>query len=69
MLSALLQTDEATGVALLADINPRKSRELIAPLVRDEPWLANLPDAAKGISSIAANNKWDRDPGATRNLP
>jgi hypothetical protein len=66
VLSALLQTDEATDVSLLADINPRKSRELIAPLVRDDPWLANPPDAAKAISSMAAYSKWDRDPGVGR---
>lgn len=60
----VLKADEALTVALLADLNPRKAKELIGLLQGDWPWLAALPEAAEAITRRAAELKWDHDEGA-----
>jgi Protein kinase domain len=60
LLGALLEADEAMTVSLLADINPRKAKALIARLAVDAPWLESLPKAAKAIARRAVEMKWDQ---------
>jgi hypothetical protein len=61
VLKVMLGADEALAVALLADINPRKARELIGPLVQATAWLSDLAAAAGKIARRAAELTWDRD--------
>lgn len=65
-LRALLLADEATAVAVLADLGPRKVTEMTEPFAATFPWLADLPEAAEAIARQAAELGWDHDPGAGR---
>lgn len=58
VLKALLEADESKVVAVLADINPRKATELIAPAAASASWLEALPSAAEEIARKAVELKW-----------
>jgi uncharacterized protein with LGFP repeats len=46
------------AVAALADINPRKASEFIAPLTEEFPWVGLLPKAVAAIHSLATSLHW-----------
>lgn len=46
------------AVAALADINPRKASEFIAPLTAEFPWVGLLPKAVAAIHSLATSLNW-----------
>jgi hypothetical protein len=58
LLTVFLEADEAKVVAVLADMNRRRSTELIKPLVAAAQWLASLPEAVEGITDKATALKW-----------
>lgn len=55
ILLTLMQSDSGIGVAILADINPRKATQLIEPLATNVPWLVDVPEAAAAINRYAAS--------------
>jgi hypothetical protein len=65
-MNALLRVNEATAVAILADLNSEKAGELIRPCADTYPWLDFLSDAAESIAREATRLRWDRAPGAGR---
>jgi LGFP repeat len=58
VLTGWLAADEPSVVAVLADINPRRSSDLIAPLTANAPWLQSLPVAAVDMGAVARKLKW-----------
>ena len=60
---ALVVTDEARAIAILADLDPAKAAVLIGPCASDYPRLADLPRAAEMIDRRAAGLKWSRQQG------
>lgn len=61
VLRIFLEADEPKGVAILADINPRKSADLIASvaaLAKPSSWLKLLPVATEEIARKAVELKW-----------
>ena len=58
ILAALLRTNEALTVTLLADISARKAQALIAALADSAPWLPGLPEAAEAIDQRADELQW-----------
>jgi len=70
MLSDLLEKDQELAVCLLADIDPPKAAELIAPFTEQAPWLRSLPDAAEAIQRHAADlNLPSTDAGQFERIP
>jgi hypothetical protein len=63
VLEVMLEADETLAVALLADLNPRKTREL-ATLLKNVPWLAVLPQAVSMIARRASEIRWDGNENA-----
>jgi len=57
VLRVLLRADEPLLVALLADVNPERAAELVAPLASDAPWLEHLPAAVEAIAHEALKYK------------
>lgn len=65
-LRALLLSDEARAVAILADLDAGKAAEFIGPLMAAFPWLPNLPEAAEEIAQRAMDLKWGHEVGTGR---
>ena len=55
ILETFLYADDQIVVAVLADINRRKTTELIRPLLSEIPMLAELPNAVDEIARKAAD--------------
>jgi hypothetical protein len=68
-LKALLLTDEATAVAILADLDPLKAAVLINPYKDNLPWLTALPRAAEAIAQCAVDLKWSHEGRLERAAP
>jgi hypothetical protein len=60
LLAVFLEVDEPKVVAVLADMNRRRSTELIKPLVSAAQWLSSLPAAVEAITREATALKWVR---------
>jgi hypothetical protein len=66
VLRLMMETGEATAVAVLADISPRKVDELVAPLLGDSRWLEWLSAAATAIDRRAVAMGWAQAGSAER---
>ncbi|HUN30753.1 MAG TPA: hypothetical protein VMU95_01935 [Trebonia sp.] len=64
MLKVFLDADESRAIAILADINPRRSVPLIEPLAAEIAWLPSLPVAAVAIGRRTRELKWNPRPDA-----
>ena len=58
LVKILIDADEAKAVSVLADLNLKKTAELLTPIAAELPWLKELPVAAESISRRAAELKW-----------
>ena len=61
ILSGLLRVDESMAVSILADLDPGRAKELVRPLVPDQPWLIDLPEAALATMHRAEALGWADD--------